>query len=149
VTYVLTINVGGRKKGDIVDMAYGFCGSEGYQFEKTPEEVATALRLLDTQMAEWPWNLMGYDPATYGSGNPEDPSGLTDEDVSAVFMELAVRIAPNMGAGMSAEGKRSVAKTYSSASSRYAAIPRMPHRANTVRGSGAPYYGRWPYINGC
>jgi hypothetical protein len=30
-------------------------------------------------MAEWPWNLMGYNAADYGAGLPEDESGLAED----------------------------------------------------------------------
>lgn len=146
MTYTVTI-VQGRPKRDIVEMMREFCGQAGYEFELTADEVASDLRLLDTMMAEWPWNRMGYDPATYGSGLPEDPSGLSEEDIPAVFMHLAQRRCPGLGASLPPEGRAQMKKAYASACSRYATVPVMPHARNTVRGSGSRGMWRDPFIN--
>ncbi len=52
MTVVLTINVAGRPKRDLIEMMREFCGQSGFDFELTAEEVASDLRLLDTMMAD-------------------------------------------------------------------------------------------------
>jgi len=130
----ISLTATGRKKRDIVEMALEFCGLAGFEFSHTAEEISSTLRILDTMMAEHPWNLLGYDQATYGSGLPEELSGLAEQDVSAVVHHLALRRAPGLGAALSAEARASIARSYADLTARYATIPTMPLAPNTVRG---------------
>jgi tail accessory factor len=138
VTVVLTINVTGRPKRDIIEMAREFAGLAGFEFGSEAEEIASHLRELDTMMAEWPWDGLGYDPATYGSGLPEDLSGIPADAVGAVSKHLGLRIAPGLGATLSAEAKAQLARAYGAICSKYGGSPpTMPLAQLTVRGSGA------------
>jgi hypothetical protein len=150
MTYTVTI-VTGRPKNDLIEMAYEFCGSAGYEFERTAEEVSSALRQLDTMMTGWPFDQMGYDPATYGSGLPEDPSGLAEKDVPVVFMHLAELIAPGMGASLPAQALAAKKRAWASACSRYADTPTMPRAEKTPAGMGNRPYARFaPFLpRGC
>jgi hypothetical protein len=135
MTVVLDI-YGGRPKRDIIEMALEFCGLAGYQFQLTPEEIASTLRLLDTMMAEWPWKLLGYNAADYGAGLPEDESGLSEEDIPAVFMALAQRRAPLLGAQLPQEARGAMSASYNSVCSRMAVMPTALISPSSVRGSG-------------
>ncbi len=146
MTFTLTI-VGGKPKRDIIQMAREFCSLAGYEFGDTPEEEASHLRELDAMMAEEPWDLLGYDPATYGSGRPEDPSGIPNWALSAVSKYLGLRIAPGLAKSVTPEAKAALAISYSKLVSRLSVIPSMPRR-NTPRGSGNSYWSTWrPFIN--
>jgi hypothetical protein len=129
---------GGRLKRDIIEMALEFCGTAGFEFEHTPEEIASTMRLLDVMMAEYPWNTLGYNGAPYGAGLPEEESGLAEQNIAPAFMHLALRKAPNMGAALSPEAKASIARSYSELVSRVAAasMPTMYLAPNSPRGSG-------------
>lgn len=131
----------GRPKRDLIEMAFEFCGSAGYEFERTPEEVSAALRQLDLMMTEEPWVRTGYD---LGAGLPEDPSGLADEDVPASYMHLALRLSPGLGASLSPTAAASITRSFNSVCSRYAVMPTALIAANTPRGSGHPR--RVPFI---
>jgi hypothetical protein len=141
---ILTLPVIGRTKRDIIEMMREFCGQAGFEFELSPEEVASDLRLLDTMMAEWPWKLTGY---ARGNSLPDEPSGLAEEDVPAVFMELALRRAPALGKSMGPEARSSMGRSYTALTARYSTILSQPLAPNTVRGSGAPWGRRVPFIN--
>jgi hypothetical protein len=141
----ISLTTTGRKKRDIVEMALEICGLAGFEFEHTPEEISSTLRILDTMMAEHPWNLTGYNAATYGAGLPEDLSGLAEIDVSAVVHHLALRRAPGLGASLSPEAKASITRSYGDLTARYASIVTMPLGPNTVRGSGKRRFE--PFIN--
>ena len=143
---VLTLPVSGRPKRDLIEMMREFCGQAGFDFELTPEEVASDLRLLDTMMAEHPFNLMGYDAATYGSGLPEDPSGLAEIDVQVVVTSLAVRRAPGLGSSLAPEARAAQSAAYTSACSRYASVPTALIAPNTPRGAGARRFWTAPFI---
>lgn len=142
----LTINVTGRPKRDIIEMAREFAGLAGYEFDATPEEVASHLRRLDVMMAVWPFNMLGYDAATYGSGLPEDPSGLPEDAIEAVANNLALRIAPGLGASLSIEARSALALSTNYVTSKYGGgPPTMPLAQSTVRGAGHPH--RVPFIS--
>lgn len=143
---VLILPVSGRAKRDLIEMMREFCGQAGFDFELTPEEVASDLRLLDTMMAEHPFNLMGYSAASYGAGLPEDPSGLAEIDVQAVVTSLAMRRNPALGSSMSPQAVTAMAKTYQSACSRYAIVPAALLAPSTPRGSGNTRWWRSPFI---
>lgn len=141
---ILTLPATGRTKRDIIELAFEYCGQAGFEFETSPEEVASAVRLLDTMMAEWPWNLTGY---VRGNSLPEEPSGLADEDVPAVFMELALRRAPGLGKSLSPEARATMSRSATSIRSRYSSILTQPMDHNTVRGSGMSWRRRRAFIN--
>lgn len=143
---VLTINVAGRPKRDLIEMAREFAGLAGYEFDATPEEIASHLRKLDVMMAAWPWSELGYDAATYGSGLPEDPTGIPDDAVEGVANNLALRIAPGLGASLSGEARAALAVSTNYVTSKYGgAPPTMPIAYNTPRGAGHPH--RVPFIS--
>jgi hypothetical protein len=140
----LQINDVGPPKRDLIEMAFEECGSAGYEFERTPEEVSAALRKLNAMMGEWPWNQLGYPIPTYGIGLPEELSGIAPENVQAVALHLAMRIAPNMGASLSAETKAAMTRSFNLLASRYATPPTALIALNTPRGTG--HRGRSTFI---
>lgn len=141
----IEIVTAGRPKRDIVEMAFEFCGSAGYEFERTPEEIASALRELDTMMAEWPWSELDYNFSEYGAGLPTDLSGLPNDAIGAASKMLGLRIAPSMGKSLSPAVAAPLTMAYNLVCSKYGGSPpqaRIP--ALTVRGSGGTY--RLPFI---
>ena len=145
---VLTIVTTGRPKRFILERAFEFISSAGYEFDHTPEEVGSALAELDMMMAEWPWNQLGYNAATYGTGLPEDLSGLPDSALSAVSKYLGLRIAPGMAATVSAEAKAAMTRSYNLLFASVASPPAMPFAPNTPRGAGNRWGSTWgPFIN--
>lgn len=145
---LVVLPVSGYTKGAIISLAHELCGIAGFEFELEPDEIASALRVLDLMMAEHPFNLMGYN-STLPPSLPEDASGLLDIDVPAAYHYLAIRIAASKGKTLAAPVPAQAMMTYNSASSRYAVVPRMPIADNTVRGSGAAFNRSitWPFIN--
>jgi hypothetical protein len=148
VTIVLTINDTGVPKSTLVEGAYSVCGSEGYEFERTPEEVNSALRKLNVMMRQWPWNGLGFVQPDYGVGLPEDLSGVSDYAVEAITYELAVRIAPGMGASMSPEARSTRAASKVLVFGETATIPTMPYAQDTPRGAGNWWGQIDPYYHG-
>lgn len=148
---ILDINDEGPPKRHIIELAFSECAMAGYEFGRTPEEVADALTRLNYMMSEW---LMlrgidlGYDQPTYGVGNPDDLAGIPFETVNTVASFLALRIAPMMGATLSPEAKGNMARSLVLLEAHYANIPTMPLAPNTPRGGGRGtglYFG--PFIN--
>ncbi|WP_052730358.1 packaged DNA stabilization gp4 family protein [Sphingomonas sp. SRS2] len=96
-------------KRAIVALAFQECRLNNYQFDLTPAELNAALQKLDNLMAEWAvtGRDLGYNyPISYGMGDLEDESGIPNAAVQGAGLELALRIAPNMGKSWSRESKQ-------------------------------------------
>jgi hypothetical protein len=83
----------------IIYQAYEELGIAEYNFDISPEELATARRRLDSMMAEWEMIVaLGY----YMPTNPED-SDVDDETnlpqgaIDAVAKNLSLQLAPGLG----------------------------------------------------
>lgn len=91
-------------KRQLIEQAYDELALAGYVFDLTPEELQSALRLLDGMMAGWEGKgvRLGYlMPATPDDSDLESPSGLPDRAIEAVWANLAVRRAAGMGKALS------------------------------------------------
>lgn len=104
----ITISASGPTKGSIVETAYDFCGLSSDQYERTPEEMAKGLRLLNSLMS---WLKLGkgidlsYIQPRYGEGLLEEPSGIPDGAREPIAALLAQRIAPTIGASLTDDAK--------------------------------------------
>lgn len=87
-------------KRQLIDAAFEELGLAAYAFDTSPEEQGTAIRRLDSMMALWDVKgiRIGYaltvDP---DAADPDQMSGLPDWANEAVFLNLAVRLAPGFG----------------------------------------------------
>lgn len=143
MTISITIDPGGRTKGEIIELAFELCGLPGYEFGREPEEVNAALRHLNAQMKRWPWTMVTYEQPTYGQGAGEDPSGVPDDAVDAVAGELAKRLASIHGKALSDEAKSSIKQAYDVFLATYAPanVPTMKYPNKTPRGMGNRSWG--------
>lgn len=139
MTVVLNTNDGGPAKRDIIEMAFEDCGSAGYEFGRTPEEVASALRKLNVLMAEWSEAgiNINYNQPDYGAGDPEEGSGIPLSAMGAVAGFLALRIAPQMGVALPPEQRTALGMSYNRLLSSTYQMGAMPFRRNEPRGAGA------------
>jgi hypothetical protein len=128
-------------KRQIVTGAYEECSLAGYEFDITPEEQVAALRQLDAIMREWQPSLpLGYNfPASIGSGDLDDPSGIPDYAFDVACKYLALRVMPKMGKSMSGESRYALAAGLNVLRAQASFIPNATLPATTVRGSG----NRW------
>ena len=139
----------GPPKRLIIEMAFSEAGSAGYEFGRTPEEVADALTRLNALMAEWKAMRgidLGYDFPPYGVGNPDVLSGIPHEALNTVASYLALRICPMMGGTMTPESKGNLARSLALLEAHYATIPTMPLARRTVRGAGGERHGLSRFI---
>ena len=98
---VIHIAEDGPPKRQIIELAFSEAGSAGYEFGRTPEEVADALTRLNALMAEWKTLRgidLGYIQPAYGVGNPDGLSGIPFDCLNVVASYLALRICPMMPA---------------------------------------------------
>lgn len=115
----------GKPKSDLVEGAYELCGLNGFEYERTPEEMVTGLRFLNDMLAEWLADGvdLGFDFPTYGNGLLEEPSGIPDSAVGVVKGMLAQRLCPGLGAALGQEARGQLTLSYQRLLSRSAATP--------------------------
>lgn len=115
----------GVPKASLVEGAYEYCGLNGFEFDRTPEEMVTGLRHLNALMAELLDDGvdLGFDFPTYAQGLLEEPSGVPNSACAAIHQLLAQRLAPGLGATLSDDAKAALAKSVQGLRSRTAATP--------------------------
>lgn len=87
-------------KRELVNQAFGELALYGYEFDLSPDELNTGLIKMDAMLAEWQMRgiNVGYNlPADMQGSDLSDPSGLPDYAHSAVYTNLAIRLAAGFG----------------------------------------------------
>lgn len=137
-------------KGQIVQMIYEEVGLAGFEFDESAAEVASLLRRVDAVMAEL--KVSGCDlgylfPASVGTSDPSDASGLPDSMLNAVVTYGALRFAPLLGKTLSTESRVSAAMALTAMRAYAAVIPTRVLPLSTARGAGSKPRGVWwPFI---
>lgn len=81
---------------DVVNEMFRELGLADYDFDLDPEELQTAVTRMRGMIGTWQqkWGIqIGFN---YG-GDLDDDSGLSDGVVEAVYLNLAMRVAPGFG----------------------------------------------------
>jgi hypothetical protein len=129
----------GVTKASLIEGAYEYCGLNGYEFERTPEEMGTGLRHLNAMMGAWKSLKgidLGFDFPTYGSGLLEEPSGVPSGTEEVIHAMLAQRLAPGLGATLSDEAKAVLSASFNDLLAAYAATPPSMAPARRMPSSG-------------
>jgi hypothetical protein len=115
----------GVTKAALVEGAYDFCGLNGIEYERTPEEMTTGLKRLNALMSSLLKKGidLGFDFPTYANGLLEEPSGIPDDAVEPVTLLLAQRIAPALGAMLSDDARAVLGSAVQDLYANYAATP--------------------------
>ena len=125
-------------KRQLCEAALEELGLAAYVFDITPEEQQSAIRRLDSMMAQWaiPGIRLGYNlTADPLASDPDQPSGIPDSAHEAVFLNLALRIAPQFGKTPSRETKIAAKQGYDSLLAQ--AMSNPPEVQRTVLPAGA------------
>lgn len=128
----------GPIKSSLVEGAYDFCGLNGFEYERTPEEMTAGLIGLNDMMAEWLADGvdLGFDFPDYANGLLEEPSGIPASAAAVVKKSLAQVICPSLGGVLSDDAKASLSRSYYALRSRTAAAPPSRDSAYFVPSSG-------------
>lgn len=123
----------GPTKSSLVEGAYSICGLNGFEYERTPEEMTAGLLALNDLMAEWLADGidLGFDFPTYGDGLLEEPSGIPTSAAGVVKKMLAQALCPELGATLSDDAKAGLSRSYQALYARFAITP--PSRVPAVR----------------
>jgi hypothetical protein len=134
----IVLDGSGVPKSSLVEGAYEYCGLNGFEYERTPEEMTTGLRHLNALMAEWLGDGidLGYDFPTYGPGLLETPSGVPDSACAVIHGFLAQRLCPTLGGSLSADAKAALALSYHNLRSRTATAPPAMETTRRLPSSG-------------
>lgn len=102
-------------KRQFVTAAFEEVGLAAYVFDLTPEQLQSALRRLDSMMAQW--NYKGIRIGYPIPGSPEDSdidteTAVPDSANDAILTNLALRIAPSYGKTPSIDTKASAKMGY-------------------------------------
>ena len=115
----------------------------GYVFDATPEEKQDALSRLDALMARWEDD--GVETGYTVEDGPDDDtitgdSGIDQKYVRAVFLNLAVEIAPSYGKQVMPQTLRAAAEAYTRARSGQTPPTKNVNTTAVPAGAGHKYY---------
>lgn len=94
-------------KRAIIEQAFDELALAGYNFDITPDEMQSAARRLDAQMATWASQgvPLPYAYGDAGSINIDAESGLPMTAIEAAYLALAVKTAASKGKALSQSTK--------------------------------------------
>lgn len=128
-------------KRDYVNQAFQEIGLAEYIYDLLPEQEQTVLRRLDAMMAGWNskgirlgWPL----PSSPDNSDIEQDTQTPDVANEAIYLNLAVRIAPMFGKTVSPETKINAKDAYIELIGKFAAPPiEMQFPSTLPRGQGS------------
>lgn len=102
-------------KREFITQAFEEIGLAAYVFDLTPEQLNSALRRMDAMVAGWNANgvRIGYPlPSSPGDSDLDTDSGVPDFCNEAIYLNLAVRLAPSFGKTLTQETKAAADLAY-------------------------------------
>jgi hypothetical protein len=102
-------------KRDVIGQAFSEIGLASYTFDLLPEQWEGALRRLDAMIAQWEnkgirlaWPL----PVSFANSSIDAVTGAPDTALEALYLNLAVRLAPGYGKTPSPDTKSLASTAY-------------------------------------
>lgn len=135
-------------KRDIVNQAFEEIGLASYVFDLQPQQLDSALRRLDAMMATWNAKgiRLGYPlPSSPADSDLDQDTGVPDNAIEAMILNLAVRVAPGFGKTVSPDTKGNAKRAYNELLAN-SAMPLEMQLGNETIPSGAGNKG-WRYYN--
>lgn len=128
----------------MIQQAFSEIGLSSYAFNMQPEDFESALRSLDSMMATWDSKglRLGYAlPASPKDSSVLHDSGLPDTAHEAVYLNLALRIAPSFGKQVSPDTKQAAKQAYDAMVATFAFPPEQAQRAMLAGAGNRRRYG--------
>lgn len=132
-------------KGELVHSALNEIGIADYDYDVSPEETESALRRLDSMMAEWDGRglRLSYPLPSMACGSTlDEDSNIPDIAWEAVIVNLAVRLAPSYGKVVMRETKITAKNALNTVYNQFAIAPEQQLRQMP---KGAGYKSEEPY----
>lgn len=139
----------GWTKRQFIEQALDEIGIAPFTYELTSEQLSSALRRLDTMMAQWNSQglRLGYPlPASPGNSSLDEASGVPDSANEAIILNLAVRLSASYGKQLMPQTQIAAKKAYDTLCALFAgpiemSLPAMPAGAGNKpwRDYGNPF----------
>lgn len=129
----------GWTKRQFIEQAFDEIGLASYAYDLSPDELQSALRVMDSMLANWNGRgiRIGYPlSGTPGSSNIDINSGVPDSANEAIYASLALRIAPSFGKVVSMETRQGATSGYNTLLSRATMPNEMQFPGTMPSGSG-------------
>jgi hypothetical protein len=129
----------GWSKRQFISQAMEEIGLASYVFDLQPEQLESALRRLDAMMAEWNGRglRLGYPiPGSPQDSNLDEASGVPDNANEAIYLNLALRLAPSYGKQVSSQTMSAASRALSTVSLRLTTPPKMQLPGSMPAGAG-------------
>lgn len=141
----------GWTKRQFVTQAFEEIGLAAYVFDLTPEQLESALRRLDTMLATWNAKgiRLGYPlPSSPQDSSLDEQTGVPDSANEAIYVNLAIRLAPSFGKTPSVDTKATAKATYDGLLSLAAMPMEMQMPSSLPVGAGnKPWNIDQPFVN--
>lgn len=141
----------GWTKRQFVTQAFEEIGLAAYVFDLNPEQLQSGLRRLDSMMATWNTKgiRLGYPlPASPQDSDLDEQTNVPDSSNEAIYLNLALRIAPSFGKTPSVDTKATAKAAYDNLLS-VAAMPVEMQLPGTlpVGAGNKPWNIDQPFVN--
>lgn len=143
----------GWTKRQFITQAFEEIGLAAYVFDLTPEQLDSALRRMDAMVAGWNANgvRIGYPlPVSPEDSDLDADSGVPDFANEAIYLNLAVRLAPGFGKTIAVETKVGADMAYSNMANQVAIPTHERQMPQTLpRGQGTKPWRNFnnPFVN--
>ena len=130
----------GWTKLQFIQQAYEEIGLASYVYDLEPEQLQSAMRRMDAMVSGWNSNgvRIGYPlPGAPNAGDINADSGVPDFANEAIYLNLAIRLAPTVGKAVSQDTRAMADMAYSNMANQVAApTPEMQMPTTMPRGAG-------------
>lgn len=139
----------GWTKEQYVAQAFTEIGLAPDVFNVSPDQIQWALRILDSMIATWNGLgiRLGYPlPASPDDSDLAQDAGMPDSANEAVYLNLAIRIAPGVGKQVSPDTKLSAKAAYDVLAARAAFPPPQPSKNMPAGAGNKPWRRITPFM---
>lgn len=129
-------------KREFVVQAFEEIGFSSYVFDAAPEQLNSVLRRLDAMLARWNANgiRLGYPlPSSPSDSSLNESTNVPDACVEAVYLNLAIAIAPSFGKTVAQETKQAAKAAYDALLNKLAEPMEMQLNTSIPSGAGNKY----------
>lgn len=130
-------------KRQIIDQAFEEIGLAATSFDLQPDQYESARRKMDTMVAVWSSKniQIGYPlPSEANSSDLNQETNVPDYAVEAIYLKLAIKIAPAFGKAISPETKTQAAEAYNNLVRMAVKMPpQMKYSCSLPSGAGHKY----------
>lgn len=136
-------------KRQLVTQSFEEIGYASYAYDLSPEQLQSGLRKMDAMVATWATKniTLGYPlPSNPENSDLDTETNVADSASEAIYLNLAIRLAPSFGKMITMETRQSAKNAYDGLLLK-AAQPREMQITNLPRGAGAKAIDGSPFMD--